>query len=168
MKSSLKITHFPHKPQNAWTTCEFSICYKMILWFFTRFIRELYSFLWLLLPKMKVFPLISGLLLFSKKYLEIKCTKQLINNGIWVLCRWFPHISPVRIFISGTIFPIIREITPMIFLNNFRVKLRIDRNFCLVHEEITSIRLYTPCNPHSGLRKVVYNLIEVISNEPNK
>jgi hypothetical protein len=23
--------------------------------------------------------------------------------------------------------------------------LRIDRNFCLVHEEITSIRLYTPC-----------------------
>jgi hypothetical protein len=27
-----------------------------------------------------------------------------------------------------------------------RVILRIDRNFCLVHEEITSIRLYTPCN----------------------
>jgi hypothetical protein len=23
--------------------------------------------------------------------------------------------------------------------------LRIDRNFCLVHEEITSISLYTPC-----------------------
>ena len=33
--------------------------------------------------------------------------------------------------------------------------LRIDRNFCSVHEEIT-------------LRKGVYNLIEVISNEPNK
>jgi hypothetical protein len=31
--------------------------------------------------------------------------------------------------------------------------------------EITSIRLYTPC---CGLRKDVYNLIEVISNEPNK
>ena len=46
--------------------------------------------------------------------------------------------------------------------------LRIDRNFCSVHEEITSIRLYTPCNPRSELRKGVYNLIEVISNEPNK
>ena len=33
--------------------------------------------------------------------------------------------------------------------------LRIDRNFCSVHEEIISI-------------KDVYNLIEVISNEPNK
>jgi hypothetical protein len=33
--------------------------------------------------------------------------------------------------------------------------LRIDRNFCSVHEEITSIRLYTLCNPHSGLRKGV-------------
>jgi hypothetical protein len=46
--------------------------------------------------------------------------------------------------------------------------LKIDRNFCSVHEEITSIRLYTPCNPRGGLRKGVYNLIEVISNEPNK
>jgi hypothetical protein len=46
--------------------------------------------------------------------------------------------------------------------------LRIDRNFCSVHEEITSIGLYTPCNSRSGLRKGVYNLIEVISNEPNK
>jgi len=27
--------------------------------------------------------------------------------------------------------------------------LRIDRNFCSVHEEITSIRLYTSCNPRS-------------------
>jgi hypothetical protein len=48
------------------------------------------------------------------------------------------------------------------------IYLRIDRNFCSVHEEITSIRSYTPCNPRSGLRKGVYNLIEVISNEPNK
>jgi hypothetical protein len=46
--------------------------------------------------------------------------------------------------------------------------LRIDRNICLVHEEITSIRLYTLCILCSGLRKGVYNLIEVISNEPNK
>ena len=46
--------------------------------------------------------------------------------------------------------------------------LMIVRNFCLVHEEITSTRLYTPCNPRNGLRKGVYNLIEVISNEPNK
>ena len=45
-------------------------------------------------------------------------------------------------------------------------QLRIDRNFFSVHEEITSIRLYTPGN--SELRKGVYNLIEVISNEPNK
>ena len=48
------------------------------------------------------------------------------------------------------------------------IHLRIDRNFCSVHEEITSVRLYTPCNPRSGIRKGVYNLIEVISNEPNK
>ena len=48
------------------------------------------------------------------------------------------------------------------------IHLRIDCNFCLVHEEITSIRLYTLCTPRSGLRKGVYNLIEVISNEPNK
>jgi hypothetical protein len=49
------------------------------------------------------------------------------------------------------------------------LQLRIDHNFCSVHEEITSIRLYILCNPHgSGLRKGVYNLIEVISNEPNK
>jgi hypothetical protein len=39
----------------------------------------------------------------------------------------------------------------------------IDRNFCSVHEEITLIRLYT-----TGLCKGVYNLIEVILNEPNK
>jgi len=43
----------------------------------------------------------------------------------------------------------------------------IDRNFCSVHEEVTSIKLYTPGNPRRGLRKGVYNLIEVISNEPN-
>jgi hypothetical protein len=45
--------------------------------------------------------------------------------------------------------------------------LRIDCNLCSVHEEITSIRLYTLCNPRSSLRKGVYNLIEVLSNEPN-
>jgi hypothetical protein len=42
---------------------------------------------------------------------------------------------------------------------------RIDRNFCSVHEEITSLSLYTPGNLRSWLRKGVYNLIEVISNE---
>jgi hypothetical protein len=36
------------------------------------------------------------------------------------------------------------------------IQLRIDRNFCSVHEEITSIRLYTPYNPRSELRKGVY------------
>ena len=41
-------------------------------------------------------------------------------------------------------------------------------HLCSVHEEITSVRLYTLCNPRSTLRKGVYNLIEVISNEPNK
>ena len=48
------------------------------------------------------------------------------------------------------------------------VQLRIDLNFCSVHEEITSIRLYTPYNPCCGLRKGVYNLIEVISINPYK
>jgi len=46
--------------------------------------------------------------------------------------------------------------------------LRIDRNFFSLHEVITSIRLCTLSNPRSGLRKGVYNLIEVISNEQNK
>jgi hypothetical protein len=46
--------------------------------------------------------------------------------------------------------------------------LKIDRNVCSVHEEITSMKLYTPCNLRSGLRKGMYNLIEVISIEPNK
>jgi hypothetical protein len=52
------------------------------------------------------------------------------------------------------------------FKAGLTIHLRIDRNFCSVHEEITSIRLYTPYNPRSGLRKGAYNLIEVISNEP--
>jgi hypothetical protein len=54
----------------------------------------------------------------------------------------------------------------IIYAQKKKKQLRIDRNFFSVHEEITSIRLYTPGN--SGLRKGVYNLIEVISNEPNK
>jgi hypothetical protein len=45
-----------------------------------------------------------------------------------------------------------------------RRKIPTNINICSVHEEITSIRLSTPCNPRKG----VYNLIEVISNEPNK
>ena len=50
-------------------------------------------------------------------------------------------------------------------LETIYIYIRIDRIFCSVHEEITSIRLYTP---RSGLCKGVYNLNEVISNEPNK
>jgi hypothetical protein len=42
------------------------------------------------------------------------------------------------------------------------IYLIIDRNLCSVHEEITAIRFYTPNNPRSGLRRGVYNLIEVI------
>jgi len=34
-------------------------------------------------------------------------------------------------------------------------------------EEITSIRLYAPCNPR-GIHKGMYHLIEVILNESNK
>ena len=54
-----------------------------------------------------------------------------------------------------------------VYLGDYVKQLRIDRNFCSIHEEITSFRLYTPGNPRSGLRKGVYNLIEVIPNEPN-
>jgi hypothetical protein len=51
-------------------------------------------------------------------------------------------------------------------LFSFSFYLRIDRNFCSVHEEITPIRLYTPCNPRSGLgkRKGVDNMIEIAIN----
>jgi hypothetical protein len=45
----------------------------------------------------------------------------------------------------------------------YKFWLMINRNFCSVHEEITSIRLYT-----MSVSKGVYNLIEVISNELNK
>jgi hypothetical protein len=54
------------------------------------------------------------------------------------------------------------------FIYIYIIQLRIDRSICSIHEEITSIKLYTQCNSHSGLRKGVYSLIEVISNEPNK
>ena len=62
--------------------------------------------------------------------------------------------------------PVTKNFTMLILTK--KSYLRIDRNFCSIHEEITSIRLYTPCNLHSRLRKGVYNLIEVISIEPNK
>jgi hypothetical protein len=45
--------------------------------------------------------------------------------------------------------------------------LRIDRSFCSIHEEITSIMWYIQCSPRSVLSNGVNNLIEVISNEPN-
>jgi hypothetical protein len=54
------------------------------------------------------------------------------------------------------------------YLPYFEKNKYIFQYFCSVHEEITSIRLYTPGNPRSQLRKGVYNLIGVISNEPNK
>jgi hypothetical protein len=53
---------------------------------------------------------------------------------------------------------------------SWKKHLRIDRNYLFGSFKITSIRLYTPGNPRSasGLRKGVYNLTEVILNEPNK
>jgi hypothetical protein len=51
-----------------------------------------------------------------------------------------------------------------ILYSNYLVYLRIDRNFCSVHEEITSIRLYTPCNPHNGLCKGVYKRMNRTNN----
>jgi hypothetical protein len=56
----------------------------------------------------------------------------------------------------------------MLVMSQYQPRLlRIDSNFCSIHEEITSISLYTLCNPCSVLSKGVHNLIEVISNEPS-
>jgi hypothetical protein len=52
-----------------------------------------------------------------------------------------------------------KEIQNGSYISSFSKYLRIDRNFCSIHEEITSIRLYTPCNPRLH---GVYNLIDVI------
>jgi hypothetical protein len=61
---------------------------------------------------------------------------------------------------------VVEESTLLFYL--WKKYLRIDRNFCSVHDEITSLRLYTPGKPRSGLPKGAHNLIEVISNEQNK
>ena len=74
---------------------------------------------------------------------------------------FFPRNASCTLNVISTFFVLFQRL-------KLDVYLRIDRNFCSVHEEITSIRLYTPGNPLSGLRKCVYNLIEVISNGPNK
>jgi hypothetical protein len=51
-------------------------------------------------------------------------------------------------------------------------QLRIDRNFCSVDEEITSIRLYTPCNPRRVLCTTWLRLFriteQIISINPYK
>ena len=68
----------------------------------------------------------------------------------------------------GSSMRFVRGVVRIDVIGNCTDHLRIDRNFCSVHEEITSIRRYTPCNPRNGLRKGAYNLIEVVSNEPSK
>ena len=79
-------------------------------------------------------------------------------------------LSIIRIDYSFRFFKTLlgKKLKNMLFIGSWFDYLRIDRNFCSVHEEITSIRLYTPYNLRSSLCKGVYNLIEVISNEPNK
>ena len=73
------------------------------------------------------------------------CSKFQIRNSILSSC----FIFALKCLIFFSIF---------IHMNKYQIQLRIDRNFCSVHEELTSIRL---C-------KGVYSLIEIISNEPNK
>jgi hypothetical protein len=52
------------------------------------------------------------------------------------------------------------------------IHLRIDCNFCSVHEEITSIGLYTPCNPTQGCVQPDWGYFEwteqIISINPYK
>ena len=48
----------------------------------------------------------------------------------------------------------------MPFLRAILLLLRIDRNFCPVHEEITSITLHTPCNPRTQIAINRYKLIQ--------
>ena len=47
----------------------------------------------------------------------------------------------------------------LLFMHKKAKQLRIDRNFCSVHEEITLIKLYTPDN---------IGLLKGVSNESNK
>ena len=83
------------------------------------------------------------------------------NDFVFLLFFFLPYISYRTTFFQN----IIPSVNSCSILMKY---LRIDRNFYSVHEEIASIRLYTQCSLRSGLRKGVFNLIEVISNEPNK
>jgi hypothetical protein len=91
---------------------------------------------------------------------QTKCCDKILLN-LLVLCllmqqfvKW--HLIVTRNFILLAYYPLV----------NLDVEFRIS-NFQMLNfeSEITSIRLYTPCNPRT---KAVYNLIEVISNEPNE
>ena len=94
---------------------------------------------------------------------------------IWVKCQfshisciiliWYHHDFVNRLWILGSIMTRIcsvrRNHIPILSL--FK-----DCSQFLFGSWTNNLRLYKPGYPHSGLRKGVYSLIEVISNEPNK
>jgi hypothetical protein len=97
---------------------------------------------------------------------SVTCTETCKKYSVTVMILFFLLFFYYIFHIEPLFF---QNIIPSVNSCSILMKyLRIDRNFCSVHEEITPIRLYTQCSLRSGLRKGVYNLIEVISNEPNK
>jgi hypothetical protein len=62
---------------------------------------------------------------------------RLVNIITEYLWGKYPQFLDMPIFLSLSTLP-------------FAIYLRIDRNFCPVHEEIISIRFYTPCNRVAG------------------
>jgi hypothetical protein len=97
----------------------------------------------------------NAFLLFYKPITNLYgCNRYLSSVFYWLLvvgtstCHFFClHFQLViRLNCPHTIY--------VLKLKNIRFEkqLRIDRNFGSVHEEITSIRLYTPCNPSSYAR----------------
>ena len=71
----------------------------------------------------------------------ISCTNRHISLAPWCVrldmfhCIWFPS----RVNLISNIIPAFK--LAILFS---KIQLRIDHNFCSVHDEITSIRLYTP------------------------
>jgi hypothetical protein len=79
-------------------------------------------------------------------------TRQNIDYKVMVFNTTFNNISVIswQSLITHTVGLLHFQLLNKNF-NHEKRYLRIDRNFCSVHEDIISIRLYTLCNPHSGL-----------------
>ena len=97
-------------------------------------------------------------------HVYLLCIWVLIH--VYLLCIWAP--LGLFIFISDYL-PYFEKIN--IFFNiitNKKLFIRIHRNFCSVHEVITSIRLYTPLHTLYAGYPVCTTWLRLFPHEPNK